>query len=222
MKSLLEGYRKFRREDWARDSGHFAELAKGQKPHTLVIACCDSRVDPVTIFSARPGEFFVIRNVASIVPPYDLNGGYHGVSAAIAFAVLNLQVARIVVLGHEHCGGISAAMSTDTRYVSTPFLSQWVSLLEPAISRCGSNEDHTAVEYESIRLSLGRLMTFPFIAERMKQGELELAGAYFRISDGTLSVLDPQWRHFWPVDVAASEAATPDAVSSAAKAGDAA
>ena len=148
MNSLLAGYRKFRREAWPNDSGHFAELAKGQKPHTLVIACSDLRVDPVTIFSARPGEFFVIRNVASIVPPYDTNGGYHGVSAAIAFAVLNLQVARIVVLGHEHCGGIAAAMSTDTRYVSTPFLSQWVSLLEPAISRCGSSGDHTAVEYE--------------------------------------------------------------------------
>jgi carbonic anhydrase len=202
MKSLIEGYRKFRREVWPQDRAHFAELAKGQKPHTLIIACSDSRVDPATIFSVRPGELFVIRNVASIVPPYDLNAGYHGVSSAIAFAVLNLEVARIVVLGHEHCGGVSAALSDNARDLPTPFLSQWVSLLEPAIHRGGCDKDHLAVEYESIRLSLGRLMTFPFIAERVRQAGLQLVGAHFKISDGTLSVLDPQGEKFHLIDEA--------------------
>ncbi len=200
MKSLLAGYRKFRKDIWPSDKAHFAELAKGQKPHTLVIACSDSRVDPATIFGVRAGELFVIRNVASIVPPFDTHGGYHGVSAAIAFAVLNLAVERIVVLGHEHCGGVSAAMADDALHLPTPFLSQWVSLLEPAIHKGGSGKDFLAVEYESIRLSLGRLLTFPFIAGRVKQGALQLIGAHFKITEGTLSVLDPQTQDFHLVE----------------------
>jgi carbonic anhydrase len=199
MKTLLAGYRKFRSETWPHEQGAFAELAKGQQPHTLVIACSDSRVDPTTIFSARAGELFVVRNVAAIVPPYDTHGGYHGVSAAIAFAVLNLKVERIVVLGHEHCGGIAAAVADGGKKITTPFLSQWVSLLEPAIACCGG-KDAIAVEQESVRLSLERLATFPFIAERAAAGALTLVGAHFRISDGILSVLDPQDGHFHPAD----------------------
>lgn len=200
MQSLITGYRKFRKEIWPHDKAHFAELAKGQKPHTLVIACSDSRVDPVTIFGAQPGEMFVIRNVASVVPPYETYGGYHGVSAAIAFAVLNLEVERIVVLGHEHCGGVAAALADDAHNLPTPFLSQWVSLLEPAIHKCGGNRDQLAVEYESIRLSLERLRTFPFVVERVKTAGLQLIGAHFKITDGTLSVLDPVDQTFKLVD----------------------
>lgn len=195
MKSLIAGYQKFRSEVWPHDRAHFAELAKGQKPHTLVISCSDSRVDPATIFSARPGELFVIRNVASVVPPYETYGGYHGVSAAIAFAVINLEVARVVVLGHESCGGVAAAMAEDSHNLPTPFLSQWVSLLEPAIHKCGGGNDALAVEYESVRLSVQRLLTFPFIAERVKNG-LQLIGAHFKISDGTLAMLDPEDQTF--------------------------
>lgn len=198
MKSLIAGYRKFRQEIWPHDRVHFAELAKGQKPHTLVIGCSDSRVDPATIFGVRPGEIFVIRNVASVVPPFETYGGYHGVSAAIAFAVLNLEVERIVVLGHEHCGGVEAAMADGD--LSTPFLSQWVSLLQPAIHKCGGGSDQIAVEYESIRLSVARLLTFPFIVERVKESGLQLIGAHFKISDGTLSVLDPETQEFKLVD----------------------
>jgi carbonic anhydrase len=196
VKSLLAGYRKFRKDIWPHDVAHFAELAKGRKPHTLVIGCSDSRVDPATIFGARPGELFVIRNVASVVPPYDTYGGYHGVSAAIAFAVLNLEVERIVVLGHEHCGGVEAAMSDEAHDLPTPFLSQWVSLLAPAIHKCGAEKNQLEVEYESIRLSLGRLLTFPFIVERVKNVGLQLIGAHFKITDGTVSVLDPQDQEF--------------------------
>jgi len=196
MKSLLAGYQKFRKEIWPHDKDHFETLAKGQKPHTLVISCSDSRVDPTTIFSARPGDLFVIRNVASVVPPFETYGGYHGVSAAIAFAVINLEVGRVVVLGHEHCGGVAAAMSDHAHDLPTPFLSQWVSLLEPAIHKCGGEKDPLAVEYESIRLSLDRLMTFPFVAERVEKHGLQLMGAHFKISDGTLSILDPQTEKF--------------------------
>jgi carbonic anhydrase len=190
MKTLLAGYRRFRAEVWPEQKAHFADLAKGQKPHTLVISCSDSRVDPSTIFNVQPGELFVIRNVASVVPPFETHGGYHGVSAALAFAVVNLEVERIVVLGHEHCGGVAAAMADNARHLPTPFLSQWVSLLEPAIERCGGDGDPLAVEYESIRLSLDRLMTFPFVAERAQAGRLQLIGAHFKIADGTLSILD--------------------------------
>ncbi len=190
MKSLLAGYRRFRNEVWPQQRVQYAALAKGQKPHTLVISCSDSRVDPSTIFNVQPGELFVIRNVASVVPPFDSHGGYHGVSAALAFAVVNLEVARIVVLGHEQCGGIAAAMADNARDLPTPFLSQWVSLLEPAIHACGGAADPLAVEYESIKLSLRRLLTFPFVADRVERGTLQLIGAHFRISDGTLAVLD--------------------------------
>ena len=196
MKSLLAGYRKFRKDIWPQDRDHFEILAKGQKPHTLVISCSDSRVDPATIFGARAGELFVVRNVASVVPPYETNGGHHGVSAAIAFAVINLEVARIIVLGHEHCGGVQAAMADDAHDLPTPFLSQWVALLQPAIHKCGGGSNQAAVEYESIRLSLQRLLTFPFIAERVAAGTLELLGAHFKISDGTLSLLDPATQTF--------------------------
>lgn len=199
MQSLIAGYRKFRAEVWPNDQAHFAELAKGQQPHTLVISCSDSRVDPTTIFSARPGELFVIRNVASIVPPYETHGSYHGVSAAIAFAAVNLKVARIVVLGHEHCGGVAAAMAETAS--STPFVSQWVSLLEPAVHACcGGDKDHLSVEQESIRLSVQRLLTFPFIAERVERDGLQLIGAHFKISDGTLTVLDPADQTFKRVE----------------------
>jgi len=200
VESLLAGYRKFRKDIWPHDVAHFAELAKGQKPYTLVIGCSDSRVDPATIFGARAGELFVIRNVASVVPPFDTYGGYHGVSAAIAFAVVNLEVERIVVLGHEHCGGVEAAMGVDAHDLPTPFLSQWVSLLAPAIHKCGGKTHQLDVEYESIRLSLGRLLTFPFIVERVKNSGLQLIGAHFKITDGTVSVLDPLDQDFKLLD----------------------
>ena len=201
MKTLIAGYRKFRKELWPHQRLRFAELAKGQKPHSLIIACSDSRVDPMTIFGARPGELFIIRNVASIVPPYETGGGHHGVSAAIAFAVLKLEVERIVVLGHAQCGGIAAVVGADTQHDDTPFVSDWVALLQPAVDRCRKGPEHqTDVEYESVRLSLERLMSFPFVAERVKQGKLELVGAHFGISDGALLLLDPHSRQFRPID----------------------
>ncbi len=200
MQRLIEGYRNFMAGRWPAERALYAELAKGQNPDYLVIACCDSRVDPATIFGVRPGELFVLRNVANIVPPYEEGGGYHGTSAAISFAVLGLNVHHIVVLGHAECGGIRAALDASAA-VPMPFLSQWIDLLAPAVARCGHEHDdrQTAVERAAVRLSLERLMSFPFIAERAGRGTLALHGARFGIADGRLEVLDETDGEFRPV-----------------------
>src|SRR5215813_13035458 len=174
---LAAGYRRFRRERYAAEAERYRALASGQRPRTMVIACADSRADPATIFSAAPGELFVVRNVAAIVPPYEEGGGYHGTSAAIAFAVLQLNVRYIVVMGHAQCGGVAAARDMESA-ANTPFLGPWIKLLEPAAEKC-RDHDQPDFERETIKLSLERLMTFPFIAERVKSGTLSLAGARF-------------------------------------------
>jgi carbonic anhydrase len=199
MEKLIEGYRTFRAGRWPEERAHYAQLAKGQKPEYLVIACSDSRSDPATIFSARPGEMFVIRNVANIVPPYEEGGGYHGTSAALAFAVLVVKVKTILVMGHAQCAGVAAVLD-QSLVENIPFVSQWTSLLAPAIARCGHAFDrHTAVERECVRLSLERLMTFPFVAERVHADELRLEGARFGIADGKLDLLDRATGAFAPV-----------------------
>jgi carbonic anhydrase len=196
MDRLIEGYREFRRTRWPEERAHYAELAQGQRPEYLVIACSDSRADPAAIFSARPGELFVIRNVAAIVPPYEPEEStHHGTSAAIAFAVLQLPLRGILVMGHAQCGGIAAAL--DNRIAENiPFLSSWLELLEPALQRRAEIHDHGArhieMERDAVRLSLERLMTFPFVAERVRAGSLALHGARFGIADGRLEVLDGQ------------------------------
>jgi len=189
MDKLIAGYRNFMAKRWPEEHARYAELSKGQKPEYLVIACSDSRADPATIFSAGPGELFVVRNVAAIVPPYEEGGGYHGTSAAIAFAVLQLNVRYVVVMGHAQCGGVAAARDMESA-ANTPFLGPWIKLLEPAAEKC-RDRDQPDFERETVKLSLERLMTFPFIAERVKAGTLSLAGARFGIADGKLEVLRP-------------------------------
>jgi carbonic anhydrase len=194
MHRFIEGYRQFRANRWPAERANFAELAKGQSPDSLVIACSDSRVDPAVIFSAKPGELFIIRNVANIVPPYEPGGGYHGTSAALAFAVLVAKVRTIMVLGHAQCGGIAAAMQ-DRKPENIPFISEWIALLSPALTRV-NRSDSATLERECVRLSLERLQTFPFIDERVKAGTLELVGAHFGIADGQLELLDPSSGEF--------------------------
>lgn len=197
MERLIRGYRAFMARRWPEEHALYAELAKGQSPEYLVISCCDSRVDPATIFGVRPGELFVLRNVANIVPPFEEGGGHHGTSAAISFAVLQLKVRYIVVLGHAECGGVRTALDR-TSAAAMPFLTQWIDLLEPAVARCehAGADRQTAVEREAVRLSLERLMTFPFVAERVKAGTLSLEGARFGIADGRLELLDKQTNEF--------------------------
>jgi carbonic anhydrase len=206
MDRLIEGYREFRARRWPEERAHYAELSRGQRPEFLVIACSDSRADPATIFSARPGELFVIRNVAAIVPPYEPEEAtHHGTSAAIAFAVLQLPLRGILVMGHAQCGGIAAAL--DNRIAENiPFLSAWIDLLEPARQRTAQVLDHAVrhieMERDAVRLSLERLMTFPFVAERVRAGALSLYGARFAIAGGQLEVLDPTSGNFVPVEAA--------------------
>lgn len=195
---LIDGYHRFRREDWARQRARWAELAEGQSPKVMVIACSDSRVDPTQIFDASPGEMFVVRNVANLVPPYEEGGGRHGVSAALEFAVTQLQVPEIVVIGHESCGGVHAAL-TDRFGGAEPgqggFIAHWVDMLDEARGRIVTEHGEgpaaiRALEHETVRVSLANLLTFPFVAERVAAGRLRLQGAYFAIRDGVLHVMD--------------------------------
>jgi|SRR5579871_1869390 len=194
MKRLVEGYRSFKAGRWPQERAHYEELAhKGQSPEYLIIACSDSRADPATIFSARPGELFVVRNVAGIVPPFESDSGHRGTSAALAFAVLQLKVKNIVVLGHAQCGGVAAALDGKLA-AGVPFLSSWIGLLEPALAHSAHIRDralrHEATERDCIRLSLENLMSFPFVAERVKAGAVVIDGARFGIADGRLEILD--------------------------------
>lgn len=203
---LIDGYRRFRAGDWSRQRARWAELAEGQSPEVMVIACADSRTDPSTVFDARPGELFVVRNIAALVPPFETGGLRHGVSAALEFAVTQLQVAEIVVLGHGQCGGVAASLSQ--RFAEKPpgeggFIANWMAMLDPVRDRVVAElgegrEAIRALELECVKLSLSNLRTFPFVPPREADGRLKLRGAYFAIADGLLHVLDPESGAFRP------------------------
>lgn len=202
MDHLIEGYRRYRETRWPELRALHRYLAeRGQSPKVLVIACSDSRVDPATIFDVGPGELFVIRNVANLAPPCEAGGGLHGTSAAIEFAVTQLKVETILVLGHAQCGGVTAALN---RHEPKPgsFLDAWIALLEPAkkrIAGCGGDAQ-TALEHESIRVTLENLKTFPFVADAIAGRGLVLAGARYGVADGGLELLNPETGAFAPID----------------------
>lgn len=201
MDHLLEGYRVYRERRWPELRVLHRRLAEsGQSPRTLVIACSDSRVDPATIFNSGPGELFVIRNVANLAPPFEQGAGFHGVSAAIEFAVLHLKVETILVLGHAQCGGVAAALDDRPRNPHS-FLDAWISLLDPAKQRVAgrAGDAPTALEYESIRVTLENLATFPFIAEAIATRGLKLEGARYGVADGGLELLDASTGAFNPI-----------------------
>lgn len=180
---LLDGFAAFRAATF--ETARFRALAReGQKPRLLVIACSDSRVDPAILFGAQPGELFVVRNVANLVPPYQPDGHYHGTSAAIEFAVRDLGVAGIVVLGHSSCGGIAALAAEGG--TAREFVGPWMSLAAHACAHRGS----AAREQASIRRSIENLRSFPWIAERETVGTLALHGWWFDLEDGRLWALD--------------------------------
>ncbi|MGH6784345.1 MAG: carbonic anhydrase, partial [Sphingomicrobium sp.] len=179
LSQLLEGYARFRKEDWSRERQRWNELAEGQRPKVMVIACSDSRVDPAQIFDVRPGEIFVVRNVAALAPPYETSRGFHGVSAALEFAVTQLGVGEILVMGHGKCGGCAAALTG--QFEATPpgeghFIADWVRMLnEPRDAiRAGhgtlGDQAFLAMEREAVKVSLANLRTFPWIAEREVSG----------------------------------------------------
>jgi carbonic anhydrase len=189
---LLEGYRRFRTETWPVQRARYEALAKwGQSPETLIVACSDSRVDPQTVFSAVPGEIFVIRNVAALVPVYQPDARYHGTSAALEFGVRVLKVARIVVLGHAQCGGVRA-MIEGAPPEAHDFVQPWVSMAKPALHDVPPGPDIlTRAETEVVRLSLANLLTFPWIRQAVTDGTLELHGFRFDIHTGVLDRLGP-------------------------------
>ncbi|MGV1758940.1 carbonic anhydrase [Rhizobium sp. P44RR-XXIV] len=207
--TLLNGYRNFMSGRYVDERERYRTLAeRGQNPSTLVIACCDSRSAPEIIFDAGPGELFVIRNVANMVPPYEPDGNFHSTSAALEFAVLSLKVANIVVMGHGRCGGIRAALDPNAEPLSPgDFIGRWMGLLKPAAEQIQSNdimtptERQTALERISIRNSLDNLRSFPEIKAREEEGKLNLHGAWFDISTGELWVMDPETRDFVRPDV---------------------
>lgn len=201
---LVSGYRAFRAGRYADQAALYRRLsAQGQSPKTMIIACCDSRADPATIFDAPPGALFVVRNVANLVPPYAPDGTYHGTSAALEFAVTALKVENIVVMGHGQCGGIAAFLD-ERRDAASPgdFIGKWISLLEGPRTEAARNGGGTpasrqqAVEFAAIRQSLANLATFPFVRSRVAAGRLRLRGAWFEIASGQLLALDSESGEF--------------------------
>lgn len=201
---LLAGYRNFMNGRYAAETDHYRSLAReGQTPETMVIACCDSRAAPETIFEAGPGELFVVRNVANLVPPYSPDGEFHSTSAALEFAVQALKVKNIVVMGHGRCGGIRAALDPNMAPLSPgDFIGKWMSLVAPAAENVASNsmmtqtERQTALERISIRYSIANLRTFPCVKILEQKGKLELFGAWFDISTGELWSMDRETGDF--------------------------
>ncbi|MBR0681501.1 carbonic anhydrase [Roseomonas eburnea] len=190
MDELIAGYRRFRQETWPQQRARFEELAaKGQRPRTMVIACSDSRVDPQMIFSAGPGELFVLRNVANLVPPYMPDALFHGTSAAVEFAVRVLQVERIVVMGHALCGGVRALLQ-GAPPEAQDFVAGWMGIAQRARDvalRCDNPVERQEVaEHEAVRISLTNLLTFPWVEEAIAAGRLTLHGAHFGVATGRL------------------------------------
>ncbi|HHG89366.1 MAG TPA: carbonic anhydrase [Devosia sp.] len=195
---LLSGYASFMEHRHANERQRYIDLAEnGQKPETMIIACCDSRAAPETIFSTGPGELFVLRNVANLVPPFEPDGGQHGTSAAIEFAVQALKVKNIVVMGHGRCGGIHAALHPMAEPLAPgDFIGKWMHLLDPVTEQFTDNglmtdgERHTMLERISVRNSIRNLRSFPYISAAEKSGRLALHGAWFDIKLGELWIMD--------------------------------
>jgi carbonic anhydrase len=208
LSELIEGYWRFREQGWKPERERWAELREGQQPRVMIIACSDSRVDPTQIFDVRPGEVFIVRNVAALVPPFETTPGLHGVSAALEFAVQMLKVREIVVMGHGMCGGCQAALTQDlhgTEPGKGGFVANWIAMLDkvrdPIAEEFGTKgrEAERAMEQAAVKVSLANLRTFPCVYTKEGRGDLKLRGALFSISDGLLRLLDEDTGEFSPV-----------------------
>ncbi|MBW8078863.1 MAG: carbonic anhydrase [Gallionella sp.] len=202
---LVEGFRRFRNGRYAQHQTLFEQLAaRGQAPRILVVSCCDSRVDPAVVTDSAPGELFIIRNVANLVPPYERGGGLHGTSAALEFGVCELGVSDIIVLGHAHCGGVRALLHpTQSDKRQDGFINDWMRVAEHARNRVlarsqdiSPDAQQRACEMEAIRVSLDNLLTFPWILERVMRKELRLQGWYFDMDKVELLAYDMTQERF--------------------------
>lgn len=201
--SLAQGYDNFRANRYATEEQRYQKLAaKGQKPQTMIIACCDSRAAPETIFDAGPGELFVVRNVANLVPPYAPDDKNHSTSAALEFAVNALKVEHIVVMGHGKCGGIASVVTDFTPLTNSDFIGKWMADVQDVASAVtvpegtSVHEHCKQVEHASVEHSLANLRTFPWIRSRIQNGDLQIHGAWFDIALGELHVYD-EANHTW-------------------------
>jgi carbonic anhydrase len=202
-RQLIEGFQRFRERHFAKDGVQFHDLVQfGQTPKALVVACCDSRVDPALVLDCAPGDLFVIRNVANLVPPAENQGHYHGTSAALEFGVRNLAVQHIIVLGHAQCGGIHALLEGGVAKDNS-FIAEWMRIadaareqIEQELAGASSEVRHRACEQQAILVSLNNLTTFPWIRERVEQGRLALHGWYFDIARGELLGYNVTTRRF--------------------------
>ena len=201
--ALLDGYRTFPAQRLPTEQSRYRDLSvRGQAPATMVIGCCDSRVSPEVIFDAGPGELFVMRNIANLVPTYQPDSAAHGVSAALEFAVSVLKVKHIVVLGHAQCGGIRAFIDKAAPLSPGDFIGKWMAMfIKPG--EVVEQREHesmqefvTRIEKAAVFRSLENLMTFPFVRNRVERGELQLHGAYFGVAEGSLFVLDRDAKEF--------------------------
>lgn len=206
---MIQGYRRFRDGDWHRQHDRWEQLKEGQSPQVMVIACSDSRVDPTQIFAVDPGEIFVVRNIAALVPPFETTPGRHGVSAALEFAIQFLKVREVVVMGHGMCGGCQAALTQDlhgNELGAGGFVAHWIDMLddvrEPIAAEHGTHGRlaERAMEQAAVKVSLANLRTFPCVQEKEANGSLKLHGAYFAISDGILHLLDHDSGKFHPAE----------------------
>ncbi|MFN3609970.1 MAG: carbonic anhydrase [Hyphomonas sp.] len=196
---MITGYRRFRSGAYAEQVELYQRLSQGQDPDIMLIGCADSRAEPSDIFNAAPGQMFVVRNVANLVPPYQPNGGLHGVSAALEFAVNILKVKIIVVMGHGGCGGVSASLTKNDSPLIGEFVAPWVKLLDAARERVLESKPlnpQFALELEGIETSIENLMTFPFVREKVEAGTLEIHGAWFAIKHGELHWRNPRSQRF--------------------------
>lgn len=196
--NLVEGFQRFRQRHFERNDSLYQHLVKeGQTPKTLVVACCDSRVDPALVLDCAPGDLFVIRNVANLVPPSENRAGHHGTTAAIEYAIRILAVEHIIVLGHAHCGGINTLVKTGGVNNPDSYMDDWMCLAESArasvmaeMPEASFEEKLHACEQRAILVSLKNLMTFPWVTERVETGALTLHGWYFDIEHGQLLRFD--------------------------------
>ena len=196
--NLIEGFRRFREQHFTHDDALYRQLVEqGQTPKILVVACCDARVDPAIVLDCAPGDLFVIRNVANLVPPSGTLSGHHGTSSALEYGVCNLGVQHIIVLGHAHCGGIRTLVETGGANNPDSFIDDWMHLVEDARAEVERDmpgkpldERLLACEQRAILISLRNLMTFPWVRERVEGGTLTLRGWYFDIEHGQLLQYD--------------------------------
>jgi len=205
---LVQRYAGWKATTHAENRAWYRRLAdEGQRPRAMVISCCDSRVHVTSIFGADQGEFFIHRNIANLVPPYEPDGDHHGTSAAVEFAVGVLKVAHLIVMGHSHCGGVQGCADMCSGRApeleqKSSFVGRWMDILRPGyqrVSHLSGAEQARALEYEAVLVSLENLMTFPFVRDRVESGDLSLHGLWMDIGEGGLMAYSPAARGFRPV-----------------------